>query len=187
MSTAVNKTRIGLLGSDRIGLWIWSDWQFALNSKLHWTWLLVGCCTTARDSAKADRCEDVLLMKVMWRLKRSFAYWQQVVAIVPCSFPRFLERLLWKEALNLGSVKNNTNSEASRDGKKHKISAMRDTDISLRHLRFVRCHVTKPLFGNCNREYEVMQQKISQCSSVENNFLRWFSSWRWILTGETIY
>ena len=26
-------------------------------------------------------------------------------------------------------------------------------------LRFGRCHVTKPLFGNCNREYEVMQQK----------------------------
>ena len=34
---AVNKTRIGLLGSDRIvdriGLRIGSDWQFALNSR----------------------------------------------------------------------------------------------------------------------------------------------------------
>ena len=48
-------------------------------------------------------------------------------------------------------MKNNTNSGESRDGKKHKISAMRDTYISLCHLRFGRCHVTKPLFGNCNR------------------------------------
>ena len=51
----------------------------------------------------------------------------------------------------IGSVKHNTNSEESRDGKKHKISATRDTYISLCHLRFGRCHVTKPLFGNCNR------------------------------------
>ena len=28
--------------------------------------------------------------------------------------------------------------------------------------------------------YEVMQQKISQCNSVENNSLHWFSSWWWI-------
>ena len=35
------------------------------------------------------------------------------VAIVPCSFPRFFKRLLWKEAFYLGSVKNKTNSEES--------------------------------------------------------------------------
>ena len=35
------------------------------------------------------------------------------VAIVPCSFPRFFKRLLSKEAFNLGSVKNKTNSEES--------------------------------------------------------------------------
>ena len=39
------------------------------------------------------------------------------------------------------------NSEESEDGKKHKIIAMRDTYISVRHLRFGRRHVTKPLFG----------------------------------------
>ena len=37
------------------------------------------------------------------------------------------------------------NSEESRDGKKHKISAMKDTYISPRHLRVGRCHVTKSL------------------------------------------
>ena len=46
----------------------------------------------------------------------------------------FLNRLLRKEAFNLGSVKNKINPEESRDGKKHKISAMIDTYISLRHL-----------------------------------------------------
>ena len=30
--------------------------------------------------------------------------------------------------------------------------------------------------------YEVMQQKLSHCNSVENNSLHWFSSWRWILS-----
>ena len=34
---AVDKTWIGLLGSDRIGLRIGSDWQFALNSRQKWS------------------------------------------------------------------------------------------------------------------------------------------------------
>ena len=35
--------------------------------------------------------------------------------------------------------------------------------------------------------YEVMQQKISQYSSVENNSLWWFSSWWWILSLMVIH
>ena len=46
---------------------------------------------------------------------------------------------------NLGLMKNKTNSEQSRDRKKHKISEMRDTDISLCHLRFSRCHGLAPV------------------------------------------
>ena len=145
---AVNKTRIGLLGSDRIGDRI--GLIFALNSKLHWKWLLVGCCTTAKDSAKVERSENTScggiwrghsLIENKWSLQLSYLAHSRA----------FLKRLLRKEAFNLDSVKNKTNSEESRDGKKHKISAMRDTHISPRHLRFGRCHVTKSLFGNCNR------------------------------------
>ena len=125
--------------SDRIGL----EWQFALNSKLHWKWLLVSCCMTARDLVKADRCGKTSCWwkSFTWHLKRSFAYWQQVITIVPCSEGK---------AFNLGSVKNKTNSEESRDGKKHKISAIRDTYISLCRLWFGQCHMTNLVCANCN-------------------------------------
>ena len=42
--------------------------------------------------------------------------------------------------------------------------------------------VTWPSFFLELWSYEVMQQKISQCNSVENNSLHWFSSWWWILS-----
>ena len=78
-------------------------------------------------------------------------------------------------------MKNKTNSEESRDGKKHKISAMRDTHISPRHLRFGRCHVTKPLFGNWKR-MKLCNIKFPSAVHIENNSLRWFSSCWWILS-----
>ena len=48
-----------------------------------------------------------------------------------------------KKKFTLGSVKNNTNSEDSRDGKKQKISAMRDTLIQLYSI----------LLNSCNQSF----------------------------------
>ena len=93
----------------------------------------------------------------------------------------FLNRFFWKEAFNLGSVKKKTNTVESRQLERNKISAMRDICTSLRGI-FDLGDVTWPSLVLELWLHEVMRQKISQCSSGENNSLRWFSSWCWILT-----
>ena len=65
-----------------------------------------------------------------------------------------------KGAFNLGLVKNKTSSEENRDGKKHKISAMRDNYTSLRYVRFGRC--------KCNRKFPTaVQLKIILCDDFQ--------------------
>ena len=137
-------------------------------------WLLYDC---ERDSAKADRCEKTNENNVsgIWR-GHSLIDHKSSLSYLAHSRD-FLAHLLWKEAFNLGSVKIKTNSEESRDRKKHKISAMRDTNlfISLCQLCFGWCHMTKPLFGIvivwsllCNRKFpSAVQLKIILCDNFQ--------------------
>ena len=168
---------------DRIGsdYGIRSGRQFALNSKL----LIESDCLLVVVRLWGTRLKQIGARRLLVNENNVSDTWRGH-SLNDNKFPLsylahvrdFLNRLLWKEAFNLCSVQNKTNSEESRDGKKTQNQCIeRYLHLSpIRHLRFGWCHVTKP------QSYKVMQQKISQCSSVENNSLRWFSSWWWILS-----
>lgn len=74
-SLAVNKTRIGF----QIGLGIGSDWYLRLRCKII---ILRKAVLTVTQVTRNKKIMEVAF-------KMSFAYLQQVVAIIPCSFPRF--------------------------------------------------------------------------------------------------
>ena len=67
---------------------------------------------------------------------------------------------------DLGSVKNKANSEESRDGGKHKISAMRDAYISLPSS--IRAMSRDQASLLCNRKFpSVVQLKIILCDDFQ--------------------
>ena len=161
---AVNKTRIGLWigsdsGSDRIG----SDWQFALNSRQNGHVTSPGMKMAERRVCIQSSVTNLVflffffivkwsryflsLLERRWHLRCHSLIDNKSSLSYLAYYRDFLNRLLWKEAFNPSSVRKKTNSEESGDEKKNKIIAMRDTYISVRHLRFGRRHVTKPLFG----------------------------------------